>query len=359
MAKLGKPVAAIAIMAAIIAVLLTLCTPRSTSRSSSLSAAGDAAPPRPFREGAIRVLVLDFDPTIADSGGRPAHRAFGWSDPRGLAREYTADVETASGARMRYDVVEWRTVNEFPPKRDGFRYTAATYAACLRQPGTCHDPDGLDYERVLADQRVSALVDRGEIEEVWLFGGPYFGYFEAAMAGPGAFDINGDAFTNVPAKRPFAIMGFNYERGVAEMLHDLCHRAEATLARVYGGWEADRLTTTWARFAANAHQSKGRAGVGSCHYPPNATSEYDYGNARPVESDAADWLRYPALRGKRSRVTKDTWGGPDYHRNYMRWWLGHLPRSDGVGPDGKLNNWWAYVTGFDSLRSTASRGLTP
>jgi hypothetical protein len=50
MAKLGKPAAAIAIMAAIIAVLLTLCTPRSTSRSSSLSAGRDTVPSQRERE---------------------------------------------------------------------------------------------------------------------------------------------------------------------------------------------------------------------------------------------------------------------------------------------------------------------
>jgi hypothetical protein len=47
-AKLGKPAAAIAIMAAIIAVLLTLCTPRSTSRSSAIDRSGSATPrPKP------------------------------------------------------------------------------------------------------------------------------------------------------------------------------------------------------------------------------------------------------------------------------------------------------------------------
>jgi len=36
MARLGKPVAAIIVMGAIIAVLMTLCTPKSTSKSSAL-----------------------------------------------------------------------------------------------------------------------------------------------------------------------------------------------------------------------------------------------------------------------------------------------------------------------------------
>ena len=51
MAKLGKPAAAMLIMAAIIAVLLTLCTPRSTSRSSSPSAAGADFRARPGSGG--------------------------------------------------------------------------------------------------------------------------------------------------------------------------------------------------------------------------------------------------------------------------------------------------------------------
>jgi hypothetical protein len=45
MSKLGKPVAAILIMGAIIAVLMTLCTPRSTSTSSALDKPASQARP--------------------------------------------------------------------------------------------------------------------------------------------------------------------------------------------------------------------------------------------------------------------------------------------------------------------------
>jgi len=311
MAKLGKPVAAIMIMAAIIAVLFVLCTPRTTSNKSEVRGTAGVRRLPSSRSDTIRVLVLDFDPTIPDSGSRRAHSAFGWNDPRELARAYAADVAEASGGRVRFDVVEWRTLDQFPRKQDGFRYTA--------------------------------------IDEVWLVGGPYFGYFEAAMAGPGSFDINGGPFPKVKSQRAFAIMGFNSERGVAEMLHDLCHRVEATMARVYGGWQAESLTTNWARFAANAHQSGGRSGAGTCHVPPNATAEYDYANPRAVESDADDWLGYPTLTGATRPVTRETWGGPDYHRSYMRWWLTRLPRAVGTNADGRLNDWWAYVVHFNDM----------
>ena len=345
MSKLARPAAAVGIMAAIIAVLFVLCTPRTTSQSSTF----DPEPIAPDTTANVRVLVLDFDPIIPDSGRRPMHQAFGWRNPRELAAEYARDVARASGNRMRFDVVEWRTLSEFPRKRDGFQYTPASYSACIANKGQCHEPDGLDYEAAITKYGVIPLVDLRQVDEVWLFGGPYFGYFESAMAGPGAFDINGDAFTGVRSRRPFAIMGFSSERGVAEMLHNLCHRVEGTMARVYGGWKAESLTTAWARFAANAHQSHGRAGVGSCHYPPNATADYDYTNTRAVESDADDWLRYPDLTGARKQVTAATWGGPDYHREYMRWWLARLPRAAGTNSDGRLNDWWRYVVQFDEL----------
>ena len=107
-------------------------------------------------------------------------------------------------------------------------------------------------------------------------------------------------YEEVPCKRAFVIMGFNYERGVDCMLHDLCHRTEATMSRIYNGWKAEELTTSWARFAANLKQS-GTAAIASCHYPPNAEADYDYANKRQVESTADDWLSYPAAIGKEVR----------------------------------------------------------
>jgi hypothetical protein len=107
-------------------------------------------------------------------------------------------------------------------------------------------------------------VERGELGETWWFGFPYCGFGESAMAGRGAFGINGPAFdaAKVKCSRPFAIMGFNYERGPAEIIHNLCHRVEATMTRILGGWQTDRLDHDWARFAANAHQSDRIAAAG-------------------------------------------------------------------------------------------------
>ena len=309
-------------------------------RSSSLQ------PSAPSETLTVKVLVLNFDPVIAEAGNRRLHDVLEWHDPRRLAGDYIADVATASNAFVRYEIVDWRDIDAFHRKADGFLYTAAEYLRNHRSGSGWHQPDTADYRRTILEHDILPRLARQEFDEVWFFGGPYFGYYESAMAGPGAFDINGGVFDDVPAARAFAIMGFNYERGVAEMLEDLCHRVEATLTRIYAGWRADVLNHAWAQFAANQSQS-GTAAVGTCHWPPNATAEYDVANARTVASTADDWLSYPQLAGRRKPVNRETWGGPDYARNYFRWWFAHLPRAAGTGSDGREHNWWKYVFDFN------------
>jgi hypothetical protein len=290
----------------------------------------------------VRVLVLNFDPVVP-AEQRRLHAVCGWHDPHKLADEYAADVKQASGGFVQYRIVDWRDLDEFPVKQDGFRYSVESYLACRGGKAKWHEPDLSDYPRLLEDYGAVEAIAAGKIDEVWIFGGPYFGFHESAMAGPEAFYINGGVYDKVLSKKRFAVMGYNYERGVAEMLHNLSHRTEATMSHVYGGWKSEELTSNWARFAANLKQS-GTAAVGSCHYPPNGEKDYDYANPRVVESSASDWLSYPRLTGKVESVSCETWGGPDYHRNYMKWWFTHLPRQSGThAEDGKLNNWWRYV----------------
>lgn len=313
----------------------------------------------------VKVLVLEFNPIIPANVHAPGDKTAkplsvrelgGWNDCLTLAAGYMQDVCDASGGIVQYEIVEWIDTRSFHKKVDGFVYTPEEYVRCVRNQSKWHEPDGADYAATFEDYKIVPRVERGEIDEVWFFGAPYFGYWESAMAGQGAFYINGGVLGDVKCKRPFAIMGFNYERGVAEMLHDLCHRTESTMSRVYGGWEADKLTSNWARFAANYTQSNGVAAVGTCHWPPNAEKDYDYANPREVQSSADAWLNYPRLGDEKKPVTCETWREPyknsdgrsDYHRNYMRWWFTHLPKAPGVNDDGRVNNWWRYI--FDYWR---------
>jgi hypothetical protein len=311
------------------------------------STIASAQAPKPIE---VKVLVMNFDPIVQTKPLVRLHEEGKWFDPKKLAEGYAEDVKAASGGFIQFQIVEWQDLDEFTLKADGFTYTTAEYLECRRTGQGWHMPDGADYPKVLAMHDVIPRVEKGEIDEVWWFGAPYFGYYESAMAGKGAFYINGGVFgpDQIPCKRAFAIMGFNYERGVAEMLHDLSHRTESTMARVYGGWKAEQLDTDWSRFAANFKQS-GTAAVGNCHFPPNAESDYDYANKQFVDSSADDWLNFPLLKGTTKPLNCEAWGGPDYHRNYMKWWFARLPRANGKSEKSdRLNNWWEYVFNFNA-----------
>ncbi|HPM31846.1 MAG TPA: hypothetical protein PLJ60_16040 [Chryseolinea sp.] len=313
----------------------------------SISFTSNSLPAIDEEQKVVNVLVVNYDPDISlGSVTKKLHEYYGWSNPRTLADEFIQEVLNSSGNLIQYNIVEWRDINEFPVKSDGFVYTSSSYMLCHQSNSNCHAADGLNYTKMITDQNIVEGIDQDVFEEVWIFGAPYFGFWEAAMAGPNAFNINGDIYPQIPSKKAFAIMGFNYERGVTEMMHDLCHRTEGTMSRVYGGWQAEVLNTSWAKFAANEIQSK-VAGVGSCHYPPNAKEDYDYANDRLVSSSAEDWMYYPLSTGKRIMVNNATWGAPDHEGKYLNWWFKHLPKRVGIASDGKLNCWWRYIFEFN------------
>jgi hypothetical protein len=309
---------------------------------------GDAAD-KPYKSTEVRVLVLNFDPIVDRTKETRLHEHLGWTDPRLLARQHAEDVKEASNGRITFKLVDWLDLDEFPVKEDGFAYTMQGFLDNWRMKKGWHPTDQSDYPKLIAKYKLVEKVEKGEIDETWWFGFPYAGFGESAMAGRGAFYINGPVFdeSKVACKRPFAIMGFNYERAAGEMIHNLSHRTEATMTHFFGGWQSDKLDHDWARFAANAQQSNGVAAVGSCHYPPNGVKDYDYGNKSFVESTADDWKHYPRLTGAKTKINCESWGGPDYQRNYLKWWFARLPRAEGVNEaSGRLNDWWEYVYNF-------------
>jgi hypothetical protein len=297
----------------------------------------------------VRVLVLNYDPIVPAENHRRLSEVFGWNNPAKLATEYREAMEYASGGYLRFEIVAWRNLNEIYAQEDGHRYTVEEYVRNRRQGKGWRERGMADYPRLLREQHVVPLVDDGLVDEVWVFSDHFFGLWEASMAGPGAFFINGGVYPQVPSRRPFAFYGFNYERGVAEMVHDASHRTESTLNRAYGQWNLKDPRNNWEKFSANDKQSGGVAGVGTCHWPANAEGDYDYGNPRVVASWADTFLKCPQVDFARKPVSRATWSkGPDYHLDYMKWYFSHIPRAPGVNPDGRLNNWFKYIFDFQS-----------
>lgn len=292
-----------------------------------------------------KVLVVNYDPIIRSKEGQRLHEVCGWNDPRELAKEYIADIKKVSWDMVNYEIGQWIDADEFPAKLDKFRYTEQQYLACFHQKAKWHMPDACDYIEIIRTNKITQMVDEDKIDEVWLFGAPYFGWFESCMAGKGAFYINGTPLPDVQCNRAFVIMGFNYERGVDCMLEDFCHRTETTMEHVFGGWKAGKTRNDWERFTLYDRVAPGKSACGSCHWAPNSKGDYDWGNKRNVWSTCDDWLNYPNLAGKKRKVNCEEWGNGDQRQHHL-WWLLHLPKTPGKTND-KLNNWWLYVINFN------------
>ncbi len=302
-------------------------------RTEPIHAVADGAiePVRP------KVLAIIHNPVMPD--GRKIRELYGWNDPDKLAQGYIDDIVRCSYGCVQYRIVERLEVNGFPLKLDGFRYTGESFAAAWRTR-QFHQPDAVDYLALVREFGLIERVNDGEIDEVWLLGFPYCGYYESIMAGPGAFWCNAPPLKGTEhAKRRFVIMGFNYERGVGEMLEDLGHRAESILSVVYGRTHGE--ANLWERFTRYDKTHPGQAECGNVHFAPNSERDYDWGNHRPVYSRCDNWLRFPDLTGTPRSVTCADWGYGEIRAHHV-WWLSRFPHSAGTA-NGISLNWWDYV----------------
>jgi hypothetical protein len=315
-----------------------------------LTLSSTPGPDAPFSR---RFMGISFDPVLRTQGGQRLHAYRGWTDPLVYFSGVLARLGEASHGLVRARLTHYLNVDFWPVKADGFIYTEQQYLA-----GEWHMPDGVDYRTIARDYDLARRVDRGEIDEMYLNGAPYFGYWESTMAGRGGYYCNSGPQQRIPSSRIFVLMGGNYERYDNAAIHGEGHRAESIMSRVYGSWAIDQDRHLWERFTHNIGQSPQTPACGSVHYPPNGAVDYDYGNPQVVTSTAIDWeLNFPNLTGQTSLVGRDDWdsipggGGPDYHAGFIRWWFQHMPHLAGRNfADGydRLNNWWRYTWDFNS-----------
>jgi hypothetical protein len=160
------------------------------------------------------------------------------------------------------------------------------------------------------------------------------------MAGPGAFWCNAPALKGTEhCRKRFVIMGFNFERGVGEMLEDLGHRAESIMTRVFQHTKGD--ANLFERFTRYDLKYPGRAEVGNVHFAPNSKRDYDWGNPRFVPSLCDQWLQFPNLNGQPRMVNYLDWGRGDIRQHHV-WWMRHFPHIEGEA-NGIAYNWWRYI----------------
>ncbi len=134
-----------------------------------------------------RVMVIHFDPFVPSAKGRRLSDALAGRDPEDLLRVFISDLRECSAGYARYRVVERVNIDRLPVKCDGFQYSPDHYLQCWQAGSGFHSPDTVDYEKIFAEVGIAEKVNTGIVDEVWMFGPPYCGFYESVMAGKGAF----------------------------------------------------------------------------------------------------------------------------------------------------------------------------
>lgn len=304
----------------------------------------------------IKVVVLNFDPLLRGKGGVRLTKYMKWEDPHALTPRIVRVLNEVSDGFANYEIVDFLDIDAFPAKRDGFRYDETSYLEMWADRNKAHQPDAISYARIFEEYRLADRVRHQGVREVWIWGAPYFGADEYAMKIPGDqifYPTENPWFYrpyDIPdCGRTVWVMGWNYERGAAEAIHSYGHRCEGILSLTVGRgvWDCKKAPgNIWNHFTKQSVDFPDDAQVGNVHGGPNAEEGYDYAQKKLVLSGADDWLNYPRLTGARKPVNCESWGGPDYHLNYIKWWLRHLPHARGTS-DGFYDNWWQYVANYD------------
>ena len=311
----------------------------SVQASESLSLPGD-----PITK---KVYVLIYNPIM--SNGQTLVQYMRWNDPATITQQTVDFFSQATNNKIIYNVVATTTVNDWPELVDGFKYTETQYLEVMANSNLHHEPQGVNYNKIITAPEfdICGKLNRGEIDELWLWGGPWFGYYESRLAGPGGYYYNSPPIEGGNnCNRLLPIMGPSYERTVNEAVHNFTHRSESTMMKVYGSWQQNNTSHNWNKFGLVKAQSPSYSysGCGSSHYPPNGVTDYDYVNQGSVPTNCDDFANYPNLSDPLTvlqPVSCTGWGCQEI--NYYRYWFAHMPAFAGCGPDNVANDWWKYL----------------
>jgi hypothetical protein len=350
-----------------------------------------------------KVFVLEFNPKLADGKYvtestfvRPAGQPTGPWNSRTTEQRAQEIMDffrrtDVSGGKINYVLVNpgFTPEERFPPLVGAPAFTETTYRNCLQNTATCPKQEA-DLRWVLKHYRVCERFNAGELDELWIYGGPFFQFDESRLAGAGpeGYWYNSTALTGTSCRKLLPIMGFSYEEWTgfnflvpARSVHNFTHRMESSMDKVYEKERAaGSLSTAWHTFyrvrADSSMPVPGVSGCGSGHYPANATNaatqEYSYDfkpNVMPAQYSFCDeYFYYPNMRNLTTvKKLVDCWawgcrevGYPAYAGtfgvpNYYAYWFNHFPRKSGMAPDGKLNDWLAYLIDPNIVISTTAK----
>ncbi|HWZ88584.1 MAG TPA: carbohydrate-binding protein, partial [Polyangiaceae bacterium] len=299
-----------------------------------------------------RVLVLVYDEYHASIHRDEATHNHAVVDPVAASHQLVDTFRQTSHGLVNYQITDVRFFNSEPPQGVAMPGNTADYNAIFQQNDICN------------------LVQTQNLSEVWVWGDGSAGLDELAYkvpndAVPNNAQAESDWFytnrkKNIPdCGKTIWVMGFNYQVDLGYAVHSYNHRVESIVSLLVGqGHWLQNVdpNNPWQTFSRYDQISPGHAGVGTTHFPPNGTADYDYANPTLVASTADDFLNdYPNLTGATTQVNCNTWGFNQL--GYEDWYESHLPHVTGTSYLNTCNSWWTYIADYDR-RNTGCSGTS-
>lgn len=304
----------------------------------------------------VNVALVIIDPASGVFGGSTFSQYHSWESPAVLSQNLCDSLNAASGGVVHYSISQTHHTDNLYTLFGNTAISADSLAELFMEPGwvTLHyvaetlGQSEFLYNQLLADYDFCTLSNNEQIDEVWVYAMPFVGLYESRLTGNNAFFYNSPPLTGNSCTDHLPIMGFNYERGLAEAWHSYGHRAENAMIRLFGGWNNASPASSFDFFTLlDTHQSDS-GHVGNIHFPVNASDDYEYDALNTVVSYAPNWYTYPFLFQETEMVNCLDWNCSQL--GYMSWWHRHLPNKACLDKRGILNNWWIYIVDFNEGR---------
>lgn len=341
----------------------------------------------------IKVLVFEINPTLQ----HPTGGTFGNGKSTITADKYLKfdatesisflknNLEDVSHGNVDIEIVKRTYINEFPKYTNGVSMTQKDFFDIypVQSNGYGNWGQGLgkekfkqfsehltfDYDKFIDDYNLVNRRNNGEFDMVWIFGNDPIALFESTMVGKQPFYINSYPYKRNCENFPILTMTFSRKDG---SLEDVGHMAECILTQVFNskeiynnkldGTDLSKLTT-WEKFVlckGNAKPGTTVYGVGTVHYSPNSTHDYDWGNQTAVKSYWKDFEN-----GNLSNIgstistftAKNAYQQNQYNTcnddtiSHHRWWFSCMPHTKGRDENGFSNNWWNYIFTCDFVNT--------
>jgi hypothetical protein len=197
-------------------------------------------------------LVLYYNPHVVKDGERVRVKdAYNYRDIDRLCADYAAFLRKASGGQVNFSVAYRYELDEYPPETDpDVTFTPENYDRYRAEGYDIFNHAKADYASICADPRFRIVpkVEAGRVDVVWIFAPDCTGFWEAAMAGEGAYWVNGGPYPEIACSRKFVLFGFGMadHQGVGFMLENTGHMIENIMHdRIASGWPARHRVTGW------------------------------------------------------------------------------------------------------------------